>query len=323
VRPELASYGARLGAAVLDGIIAFIIAIVTLFPWAAADDADGSTDGAYGLGWLATLVVLVTAYYALTMRRRGARNGQTLGKQAASIRVVRDDGKPVTISTVLLRDLLLKFGAGTVTVIGWLVDGLWPLGERENRALHDLAASTHVVSTRAPRTSPPRPPVPAPPRQLSPGIQAHLNAAYSAANRIREAIQRAQLPYVEVSREVDSLLGVMQNSALRAQMLCEALDEKPVAAVQARLAQLDGSGKLELIDALQEQLEVQRRLDTQLGAFNDEMERIVVELETIRSSLLNVSASTDVGVQEQLASQVTALRDEMSSVASGMSAAFD
>ena len=115
----------------------------------------------------------------------------------------------------------------------------------------------------------------------------------------------------------------MQNSAYRAQMLCEALDEKPVAAVEARLTELDGSGKLELINALQEQLEAQRRLDTQLGAFNDEMERIVVELETIRSSLLNVSASTDVGVQEQLASQVTALRDEMASVASGMSAAFD
>ena len=69
-------------------------------------------------------------------------------------------------------------------------------------------------------------------------------------------------------------------------MLCEALAEKPVAAVEARLTELTGSGKLELIDALEEQLEVQRRLETQLGAFNDEMERIVVELETIRSSLV-------------------------------------
>ena len=115
----------------------------------------------------------------------------------------------------------------------------------------------------------------------------------------------------------------MGRSADRAQMLHEALAEKPVAVVQARMEELVGTGKVELVNALGEQLEVQKRLETQLGNFHDEMERIVIELETIRSSLVNVSASTDQGVQEQLASQVTALRDEMASVASGMSAAFD
>jgi hypothetical protein len=218
--------------------------------------------------------------------------------------------------------VLLKFIAGAITGIGWLIDGLWPLGEREHRALHDFPPSTHVVSTRAPVVRP-APPSPPPARQLAPAIQRHLAAAYAAAGRIRDAIQRAQLPYVEVSREVDSLLAVMGRSAERAQMLHEALAEKPVAVVQARMEELVGSGKVELVNALGEQLEVQRRLQTQLGAFDDEMERIVVELETIRSSLLNVSASTDVGVHEQLASQVTTLRDEMSSVAAGMSAAFD
>ena len=61
----------------------------------------------------------------------------------------------------------------------------------------------------------------------------------------------------------------------------------------------------------------------QLTSFMDEMERMVVELETIHGSLLNLSASTDAGVQQQLADQVCTLRDEMAAVAAGMSAAFD
>jgi len=313
---------------VIDTALCLVVSFLLALPFSAIDNADRDSDDLWGLLWALAAILVGTGYYALTMRRSGAANGQTWGKQVAGVRVIRDNGEPVTVGTVLLRDLLLKFILGAVTVIGWLVDGLWPLGEREQRALHDFPAGTHVVSTRASYTPPPVQPQRAmptqpPPRMLAPPIQAHLNAAYSAGNRIREAIQRARLPYTEVSREVDSLLGVMTGSAERAQMLYEALAEKPVAAVQQRMEELVGSGKVELVNALGEQLEAQKRLETQLGAFNDEMERIVIELETIRSSLLNVSASTDVTAQEQLASQVTTLRDEMSSVASGMSTAYD
>ena len=93
--------------------------------------------------------------------------------------------------------------------------------------------------------------------------------------------------------------------------------------VEQRLAQLEGTGKTELIGALEEQLAVQRRMDEQLTSYLDEMERMVVELETIHGSLLNLSASTDAGVQQQLADQVCTLRDEMAAVAAGMSTAFD
>jgi hypothetical protein len=96
-----------------------------------------------------------------------------------------------------------------------------------------------------------------------------------------------------------------------------------VAKVQQRLAELEGTAKTELIGALEHQLTVQLRMQEQLTSFTDELERIVVELETIHGSLLNLSASTDAGVQERLADQVSALRDEMVTVASGMSAAFD
>jgi uncharacterized RDD family membrane protein YckC len=316
----LAGWGARVGAAVIDLFLAWTIAFVVAIPFSQVDDPATTSDDISGLWWLLIVVALCTAYYALTMGRKGKHNGQTWGKQATGIRVVRDDGRPVALPTVLLRELLLKFIVGVITGIGWLIDSLWPLGERENRALHDLAAGTHVVSTRAPA---PRPPLVPAPRRRAPVIEGHLQAARAAEGRIHEAIARAQLPYLEVGREVHSLLRVMESSAERAQLLYEGLEHTPVAKVQQRLAELEGTAKTELIGALEHQLTVQLRMQEQLTSFTDELERIVVELETIHGSLLNLSASTDAGVQERLADQVSALRDEMVTVASGMSAAFD
>ena len=53
------------------------------------------------------------------------------------------------------------------------------------------------------------------------------------------------------------------------------------------------------------------------------MERIAVELDSIRGSLLSVSASTEVANQQRLAGDVRALRDELGSLAEGMSEAFE
>ena len=90
-----------------------------------------------------------------------------------------------------------------------------------------------------------------------------------------------------------------------------------------RLRELEGSGKTELIEALEHQLTVQRKMAAQLESFDDQMERIAVELDSIRGSLLSVSASTDVANQQRLAGDVRALRDELGSLAEGMSEAFE
>ena len=160
------------------------------------------------------------------------------------------------------------------------------------------------------------------PRTLAPEVRRHLLAARTTEGRIRDAIERAQLPYEEVSTEVDALVSLMELSASRAQLLFEALDESPPSRVAARLGELEGSGKTELIAALEHQLAVQRKMAMQLESFYDQMERIVVELDSIRGSLLSVSASTDVANQQRLAGDVRALRDELGSLAEGMSEAF-
>jgi hypothetical protein len=161
------------------------------------------------------------------------------------------------------------------------------------------------------------------PRTLAPDVRRHLIAAQATEARIREAIERAQLPYEEVSTEVDALVSLMELSASRAQLLYEALDESPPSRVAGRLQELEGSGKTELVEALEHQLSVQRRMASQLDSFYDQMERIVVELDSIRGSLLSVSASTDVANQQRLAGDVRALRDELGSLAEGMSEAFE
>ena len=161
------------------------------------------------------------------------------------------------------------------------------------------------------------------PRTLAPDVRRHLLAARTTEGRIRDAIERAQLPYEEVSTEVDALVSLMELSASRAQLLYEALDESPPSRVAGRLQELEGSGKTELIEALEHQLSVQRRMASQLDSFYDQMERIVAELDSIRGSLLSVSASTDVANQQRLAGDVRALRDELGTLAEGMSEAFE
>jgi hypothetical protein len=161
------------------------------------------------------------------------------------------------------------------------------------------------------------------PAELAPDVRYHLLAARAIEQRIRDAIKRADLPYTEVSTEVDALVTLMDASAQRAQLLYEALAESPPNRVQKRLVQLEGSGKTELIDALQHQHSVQRKMQAQLQRFYDQMERVVVELDTIRGSLVSVSASTDAGNQQRLAGDVRELRDELGALASGMSEAFE
>jgi hypothetical protein len=76
------------------------------------------------------------------------------------------------------------------------------------------------------------------------------------------------------------------------------------------------------VDALENQLTVQQKMEAQLHRFSDQMERVVVELDTIRGNLVSVSASTDSGNQQRIASDVRSLRDEVGALSSGMEEAF-
>jgi len=162
------------------------------------------------------------------------------------------------------------------------------------------------------------------PRTLAEPIGRLLTAGRQREARIRDAIDRAQLPYEEVSAEVDRFIRAMEDGGRRAQLLYEALSETPPAWVEERLAQVRGDpAKAELTAALENQLTVLRRMELQLQRFYDEMERVLVELDTVRGNLVSVSASTEAANQERLAGEVRALREEVGTVAAGMSEAYE
>ncbi len=164
------------------------------------------------------------------------------------------------------------------------------------------------------------------PRTLAPPIGGLLAGALQREGRIRDAIEGAQLPYTEVLDEVERFVRAMEGTARRAQLLYEALAESSPSAVEARLTELtreNDPARQELVAALTGQLAVLRRMERQLQAFYDQMEKILVELDTVRGNLVSVSASTDAANQQQLAAEVRELREEVATLAEGMSEAYE
>jgi uncharacterized RDD family membrane protein YckC len=101
-----------------------------------------------------TLIVVLAAtlYYAPLMR---FTNGRTLGMLVLGIRVVRANGEPMTLALAFWRQVVVMIAAfdaidyipvvgvvaGTILVF---LDALYPLWDKEKRALHDMLAGTRV-----------------------------------------------------------------------------------------------------------------------------------------------------------------------------------
>lgn len=161
------------------------------------------------------------------------------------------------------------------------------------------------------------------PASLAPEVAGPLLQAREREARIRAAIDRAELPYAEVSDEVDGFLDYLETSARRAQLLHEVLVDDPPARTRRRLAEVQGDpAKRELADALTQQLAVGERCEGQLSRYYDETERMLVELDTIRANLVSASASTDASEQRRLGGEVRHLREEVAALADGMQTAF-
>lgn len=149
---KLAGRGARLAAALIDGVL--LLAILTPLQWFSGFLPD--LIEAYRNGYRLPGVVMVfwAAIGMITfMVLHGwplHRNGQTWGKRLLSIRIVDLDGvKPSLWRLLGLRYLPLHL-IGQVPVVGALIALINPLfvfrGDR--RCLHDLIAGTRVVAAR-------------------------------------------------------------------------------------------------------------------------------------------------------------------------------
>ncbi len=113
----------------------------------------------------------------------------------------------------------------------------------------------------------------------------------------------------------------MHEAAGRAQRLHEGLRDAPPEEVARRLERVKAENdpaRAELITALSDQLAVQRRMEGQLARFYAEMDRMLIELDTVRGNLISVSATSATDNQQQVAGEVRELRDDMGAVAAGI-----
>ncbi len=154
---ELASWGRRVGAFLIDGLIVGIVATILLVlvvgAFGGVGFLGGDETGYVGLvlgaliGGLGAFVVSLL-YAPLWMART---NGRTLGRQVMGIRVVRANGQPTDFWWSALREAVLKalvfggLGFGATFGLAWLADVLWPLWDDQNRALHDFIVDSRVV----------------------------------------------------------------------------------------------------------------------------------------------------------------------------------
>lgn len=226
---------------------------------------------------------------------------------------------------VVLLAVLLVVGivAGVLPVLGPAAAVLYLAGAARTYLDQDVAAKV-LARERATQEE-----LPEAPRldegRLTPGIAMLVRQARDRQQRIRAAVaENHDLPGSEVINEVDGFVLALEGTARRAQSLADALRDTPPDRVAARLEEVKGDpDKLELTEALRTQLETLHRMQAQLARFGDEMERILVELDTIRGQIVSVGATQGAARGKELAGEVRSLREQMGAVADGMSAAYE
>jgi len=146
----LAGWWRRAGAQLIDGAIIAAVTLALFVPLGVGAFDDDPSVIALAIGAVvATLIATAVAFlYAPLLMAR--TNGQTLGRMATGTRVVRANGRPMTLGWAMLREVAIKyllFGllSSFTAGIASLLDVLWPLWDEENRALHDFLADTRVV----------------------------------------------------------------------------------------------------------------------------------------------------------------------------------
>ena len=148
---ELAGWGRRAVAAIVDGLIIGAITVAAL----AALGAGVFGGGESGVGELIVAGILgalvfgaIALVYAPAVMAK--TNGKTFGKMIAGCRVVRAGNKRTDFwwsayREVLVKGVLLGIAGSLTGGIAYLVDYLWPLWDGQNRALHDYVVDSRVV----------------------------------------------------------------------------------------------------------------------------------------------------------------------------------
>ena len=144
--PELAGWGARAGAIVIDNLLLGIPLALGAGLALAAAAADSDVEDASSL-WIAVVLLFVVGIFGPFVYfgvLNGNDRGQTIGKRATKIRVCKRDGSPLGVWRAVGRyafTWVIGFFVGPLIVI----DYLWPLWDSQNQTLHDKVVDSIVV----------------------------------------------------------------------------------------------------------------------------------------------------------------------------------
>ena len=136
-----APFALRCAALCIDYIVLVSIPVVTLlvgvyFGGTATSRTGGISNST---GWILGALLCLTNFFILP-----AVSGQSIGKMLAGIRIVKMDGRNISFSTVLIRNLIGYVLTAITLGLGFLLASVGKNG----RALDDLLAGTVVVYAR-------------------------------------------------------------------------------------------------------------------------------------------------------------------------------
>ena len=147
---ELAGIGSRFLAVTLDLLLQIVIllALVLGAVWMGAHSGSkpvhltGAAELAYNIIVGILIFIVFMIFFGYFILFEALWNGQTPGKKALGIRVVRDGGYPIDFSASLVRNLIrvgeMMFGYYAISAIAAVFSP-------ENKRLGDMAAGTIVV----------------------------------------------------------------------------------------------------------------------------------------------------------------------------------
>ncbi|MBB2746195.1 MULTISPECIES: RDD family protein [unclassified Microbispora] len=149
--PELAHWGLRVGATLIDGLIVgvptWILSIIgSALSAGSVDQETGQVGSGFGIGLVLSLVAIVVGLgLGLWLKHKEGTTGQTVGKKVVGIQTVKEQTGEY-----------IGFGMAVVRYICHIVDGLpcyigylWPLWDAKRQTFADKIVGTVVV--RAPR----------------------------------------------------------------------------------------------------------------------------------------------------------------------------
>lgn len=144
---RIADQGARIGAFILDMLIqAVVVILVFLLVFGAANsniqfsESFSETFGLLGFGFFYLLLFFMQWFYFLLFE--AFWNGQTPGKRAMKIRVIRENGDSLDFQVLLLRNFMRAVDGFPLL---HLLGGIISIIDKKNRRIGDILSQTLVV----------------------------------------------------------------------------------------------------------------------------------------------------------------------------------